>query len=58
MQLVWSDTIKNKPWITELIKNYFSTMSDLNTGKASTQFQEKAKELGNSKILDIDQKIL
>ena len=33
-------------------------MSDLNTGKASTQFQEKAKELGNSKILDIDQKNL
>ena len=31
-------------------------MSDLNTGKASTQFQEKAKELGNSNILDINQK--
>ena len=46
MQLVWSDVLKEKSWITEITKTYFTTMSEMNTGKASTQFQEKANELG------------
>ena len=47
MQLVWNDVLKEKSWIMDLVKIYFSAMKSMNCGKASTHFFEKASELGN-----------
>ena len=46
MQLVWSDVLKKHEWVMELMDVYFKAMSDRNTGKSSTHFQERAEELG------------
>ena len=47
MQLTWNDVLKKNPWILNLTNIYFSVMTDMNTGKASTKFREKADELNN-----------
>ena len=47
MQLVWHDVLKEKSWIMDLIKIYFSAMKSMNCGKSSTHFFEKASELDN-----------
>ena len=47
MQLVWSDVIKKKQWILDIIDTYFSAMQNQNMGKASTVFHERAAELNN-----------
>ena len=47
MQLVWSDVLKKKLWILEIIDTYFSAMQNQNVGKSSTRFQEIAAELNN-----------
>ena len=45
--MVWSDTLKKKPWVLEMIETYFSVMQSKNVGKASTHFFERASELNN-----------
>ena len=47
MQLVWSDVLKKKLWILDIIDTYFSAMQNQNVGKSSTRFQEIAAELNN-----------
>ena len=47
MQLIWSDVLKKKPWILNIIKTYFTAMQSMLCGKSSTHFMEKATELEN-----------
>ena len=47
MQLVFSDVLRKKTFILQMIDTYFRAMSNQNTGKASTMFQERAAELNN-----------
>ena len=47
LQLVWNRVIKKNAKVIALIKVYFDAMSDFSLGKASTIFQNRAKELGN-----------
>ena len=46
MQLVWSDILKKKKWILDVIDVFFRAMQSKITGKAATHFQERAEELG------------
>ncbi|CAL4140007.1 unnamed protein product, partial [Meganyctiphanes norvegica] len=45
MQLVFSDTMNENPIILNAMNILFEAMSEFNTGKSSTHFEERAREL-------------
>ena len=47
LQLIFHDVFKQRSWVMEALKTYFSTMQSMNTGKAGTKFQETAEDLEN-----------
>jgi hypothetical protein len=46
-QLIFADTLKLNPDIITLIKLVFSGMKEHHIGKASSHFEERAKDLGH-----------